>query len=153
MEKKRKKIYIGYILASLAAGGLSAFLAGNGSGIYEGLQLPPLSPPSWVFPVVWTVLYVLMGISAAMISLGGGKDILRLFWGQLAVNFLWSIFFFGQQRYFFSFAWLLLLFVLVAIMIWKFWKIEPKAAILQLPYLCWLAFAAYLNLGVALLNP
>lgn len=117
------------------------------------LEQPPLSPPGWIFPVVWSVLYLLMGISAAMVRLKGGREKLWIFWGQLAVNFLWSIFFFGRQWYFFSFAWLVLLFVLVAGMILSFRKVSPKAAALQLPYLLWLAFAGYLNLGVALLNP
>lgn len=153
MEKSKKKIYAGYILAALAAGGLSALLTKNGMEQFAMLEQPIFSPPGWIFPVVWTVLYILMGISAAMVSLAGGKDQLRIFWVQLAVNFFWSIFFFGQQWYFFSFVWLVLLFVLVAIMILQFWKISPKAAALQLPYLCWLAFAGYLNLGIALLNP
>ena len=154
MEKKKNwRVYGMYILVCLAAGGLSAFLAGNGMEDYGALNQPPLSPPGWVFPVVWTILYVLMGISAARVSLEGGKDSLGIFWVQLAVNFLWSIFFFGQGWYWFSFFWLVLLLALAAVMTRRFWKICPRAGFLQLPYLCWLVFAAYLNLGVALLNP
>nr|WP_207750520.1 TspO/MBR family protein [Anaerotignum lactatifermentans] len=140
-------------MAALAAGGLSALLTKDGMAQFAMLEQPPLSPPGWIFPVVWSVLYLLMGISAAMVRLKGGREKLWIFWGQLAVNFLWSIFFFGRQWYFFSFAWLVLLFVLVAGMILSFRKVSPKAAALQLPYLLWLAFAGYLNLGVALLNP
>ena len=117
---------------------------------------PPLSPPGLVFPVVWTILYALMGIGAARIyqappssnrSLG-----LNLFVTQLVVNFFWSPLFFNLQAYGFAFFWLLLLWALVFAMILQFRRVDPPAAKLQIPYLLWLTFAAYLNLGIWYLN-
>ena len=117
---------------------------------------PPLSPPGWLFPVVWTILYALMGIGAAKIyetppskkrSLG-----LNLFVAQLVVNFFWSPIFFQLQAFGFAFLWLLLLWGLVLRMSLTFRKLDPPAAKLQIPYLLWLTFAAYLNLGVWYLN-
>jgi len=117
---------------------------------------PPLSPPGWVFPVVWTVLYALMGIGAAIIYQAPESKIrslgLNLFVGQLVVNFFWSPIFFNLQAFGLAFVWLLLLWVLVLWMVAVFWRIEPFAAKLQIPYLIWLTFAAYLNLGVWYLN-
>lgn len=117
---------------------------------------PPLSPPAIVFPVVWTVLYALMGIGAARVSLSEDSPwrnrALNVFVVQLVVNFFWSLFFFNIQAFGFSYLWLLLLIVLVALMVYAFWKVDPLAGILQLPYLIWVIFASYLNLGVWLLN-
>ena len=106
--------------------------------------------------MVWTILFALMGIGAARIystppskarSLG-----LNLFIAQLAVNFFWSPIFFNRQAFGFAFVWLLLLLALVLAMTVTFRKTDPLAAKLQIPYLLWLAFAAYLNLGVWYLN-
>ena len=117
---------------------------------------PPLSPPGWLFPLVWSPLYGLMGIGAARIwqtppskmrSLG-----LNLFIAQLVVNFFWSPIFFNLQAFGLAFFWLLLLWVLVLWMILIFRKVDPLAAKLQIPYLLWLTFAAYLNFGVWYLN-
>ena len=117
---------------------------------------PPLSPPGWVFPVVWTILYALMGIGAAKIYQAppsGNRSLgLNLFVVQLVVNFFWSPIFFNLQAFGLAFVWLLLLWVLVLWMVAVFWRIEPFAAKLQIPYLIWLTFAAYLNLGVWYLN-
>ena len=117
---------------------------------------PPLSPPGWVFPVVWTLLYALMGIGAARIfQTPGSKNRslgLNLFVVQLVVNFFWSPIFFNLRAFGFAFFWLLLLWGLVLWMVLTFRKLDPPAAKLQLPYLIWLTFAAYLNLGVWYLN-
>ena len=122
----------------------------------QSVLQPPLSPPGWLFPVVWTILYALMGIGAARIyetppsqkrSLG-----LNLFVAQLVVNFFWSPIFFQLQAFGFAFLWLLLLWGLVLRMSLTFRKLDPPAAKLQIPYLLWLTFAAYLNLGVWYLN-
>lgn len=117
---------------------------------------PPLSPPAIVFPIVWTILYALMGIGAARVSLSEKspqKDrALNIFVAQLVVNFFWSLFFFNLQAFGFAYLWLLLLIVLVALMVYAFWQVDPLAGILQLPYLLWVIFASYLNLGVWLLN-
>ena len=117
---------------------------------------PPLSPPGWVFPVVWTILYALMGIGAAKIYQAppsGNRSLgLNLFVIQLVVNFFWSPIFFNLRAYGFAFVWLLLLWGLVLWMSLVFRKVDPTAAKLQIPYLLWLTFAAYLNLGVRYLN-
>ena len=120
------------------------------------IQKPPLSPPGWVFPVVWGTLFVLMGIGAARIWLsppsGDRSRGINLFIAQLVINFFWSLIFFNLQAFGFAFLWLLLLLGLVLWMARTFRKTDPPAAKLQIPYLLWLLFAAYLNLGVWWLN-
>ena len=155
--KKPWKTYLLWILLAEAAGGLSGWLSREGMKLYsETIVQPLLSPPMWVFPVVWGVLFALMGIGAARVSLQE-KTVwrsrgLNLFIAQLAVNFFWSLIFFNAQAFGFAFLWLLLLIVLVALMIYAFYKVDPLAAKLQIPYLLWLMFAAYLNFGVWYLN-
>lgn len=124
---------------------------------FDMLNKPPLSPPPALFPIVWTILYILMGISSYLIqtSDSDAKDIARaqsIYQYQLVVNFLWPVFFFNFQWYLFSFFWLLLLWALVALMIKQFYAISKIAALLNIPYLLWLTFAAYLNLGIWWLN-
>ena len=146
-----------WILLAEAVGALSGWLTREGTQIYaQTIVKPPLSPLGWVFPVVWAILYALMGIGAAKVyqapasktrSLG-----LNLFITQLVVNFFWSPIFFNLQDFGFSLLWLLLLWGLVLWMILAFRKVEPLAAKLQIPYLLWLTFAAYLNFGVWYLN-
>ncbi len=158
MNKENRKTYGFWIGLSLAAGALSAFLSREGTAMFmQSAAQPPLSPPGWVFPVVWTVLYTLMGISAARISLTPPKRErstgLNLFVAQLVVNFFWSLIFFNAGAYGFAFFWLLLLWALVIAMILFFHRTAPPAARLQIPYLLWLTFAAYLNFGVWILNP
>lgn len=151
----KPKTYLVSILVALATGGLSALLSRGGMEQYASLNLPPLSPPGIVFPIVWTILFILMGISAALIYCSEDLDrqaALRIYAAQLVVNFFWSIFFFGLQWRLFSFFWLLLLAALVIWMIVRFSRILPLAGWLQLPYLLWLVFAGYLNLGVWFLN-
>lgn len=145
------------ILLSLGVGLLSGFLVGNSSEIYVNLVKPPLSPPAAVFPVVWIILYILMGISAYLIYVADApkkekKEALRLYKLQLAMNFLWSFIFFKFNLYFLAFIWLMLLFVAVLIMIKKFNMIDETASALMVPYALWLAFAGYLNLMIILLN-
>ena len=157
MNKGNWKIYAFWIGLSEAVGLLSGYLTRAGTQSYaEMLQKPPLSPPGWVFPVVWTILYALMGISAARIYLTPPSQArsrgLNLFVIQLAVNFLWSPIFFNAVAYGFALLWLLFLWVLVLIMILQFRKVDKTAARLQIPYLLWLTFAAYLNYGVWQLN-
>ncbi|MCI5640432.1 MAG: tryptophan-rich sensory protein, partial [Lachnospiraceae bacterium] len=109
-----------------------------------------------LFPVVWTILYILMGISSYLITHSDSQvdktNALTLYTLQLGANFLWSILFFGMGWYFFSFLWLCLLWVLILATILSFQKISPRAAWLLVPYLLWVTFAGYLNLGIALLN-
>ena len=157
MKRKNWKSYLLWIGLSEAVGIIAGLLTRGGILEFQtGTAQPPFSPPGYLFPVVWTLLYALMGVGAARISLteasvnrSGG---LNLFVVQLAVNFLWPLFFFNQQAYGFSLLWLLLLWILVLAMIFRFWKTDKTAALLQLPYLLWLSFAIYLNAGVWLLN-
>ena len=146
-----------WILLAEAVGALSGWLTREGTQIYaQTIVKPPLSPPGWVFPVVWAILYALMGIGAAKVYQAPASKTrsmgLNLFITQLVVNFFWSPIFFNLQDFGFSLLWLLLLWGLVLWMILAFRKVDPLAAKLQIPYLLWLTFAAYLNLGVWYLN-
>lgn len=139
----------------LAVGALAGILTKDSMLQFAQLNKPPLSPPGWLFPIVWTVLFLLMGLSSYLISVSDSaqkRPALILYAIQLTVNFFWSIFFFRFGWYGFSFFWLLLLWVLIFLTIRAFRRISPVAAILLLPYLLWVTFAGYLNLGIALLN-
>lgn len=156
MKIKWKQLVIS-IAIPLAVGGLVAILTRGGMEGFETVRQPPLSPPMWLFPVVWTLLYTLMGISSYLIlnSVAAEEDIreaLTLYGYQLLVNFLWPTFFFSFRWYFFSFLWLVLLIGLTAGMIAKFYKISKPAAWLNIPYLLWLIFAGYLNFAIWQLN-
>ncbi len=145
------------IAIPLLVGGLASFLTRGGMDVFMQLNQPPLSPPGWVFGVVWTILYTLMGVSSYLVTQSGAEEevvnkALSVYVYQLIVNFLWPTFFFNFGWYLFSFLWLVLLWVLVLIMIIRFYNISKLAGILQIPYLIWLTFAGYLNLGVWLLN-
>ena len=135
------------------AGLLSGLISRAGTARYgEMMKEIPLAPPGWVFPVVWTVLFVLMGIGAARVwaapkNLARSRG-LNLFLAQLIINFFWSPIFFNAGAYGLAFFWLLLMLVLVALMIREYGKVDRTAAKLQMPYLLWLIFAAYLNWSV-----
>lgn len=155
--KMNKRLLFGNIAVPLIVGMLSALLTRNGMETFRFLEQPPLSPPAWLFPLVWTILYILMGISSYLILESDVEEeqirsVLTIYAYQLVVNFLWPTFFFQFGWYFFSFAWLVLLWVLVLIMILKFKYINRLAACLSIPYLVWLTFAGYLNLAIAILN-
>ncbi|MBR5529505.1 MAG: tryptophan-rich sensory protein [Oscillospiraceae bacterium] len=141
----------------LGVGALSALLTGGSMANYGNLNRPPLSPPGWLFPVVWTILYLLMGYASYRIWVSDApekrkKSALRTYLAQLAVNFLWPLIFFGLQWRLLAFWVILLLWVLIYFTIKKFSKIDELAADLLLPYILWVTFAAYLNLGAFLLN-
>lgn len=151
------KPYFLWILLAEGVGALSGWLTKDAMVFYgQTISQPPLSPPGWIFPVVWGILYALMGWSAARVSLApasGARSLgLNLFIVQLAVNFFWSLIFFNLLSFGFAFFWLLLLLFLVVWMISAFRKTDKAAAKLQIPYLLWLSFATYLNLGVWYLN-
>lgn len=157
MHRHTWKTYAFWILITEAVGALSGWLTREGTRIFnETIFQPPLSPPSIVFPIVWGILYALMGISAARVSMAPSSAArnkgLNLYIVQLIVNFFWSLIFFNAQAFGFAFLWLLLLWALVLWMILTFRKVDPIAALLQIPYLLWLTFAAYLNFGVWILN-
>lgn len=143
------------IAIPLAIGGVASLITNDGFKNYSDVVKPTLSPPSWVFPVVWTVLYVLMGISTYLIYEKDkelNKSSFIIYAVQLALNFFWPIVFFGFNAYFLAFIILLLLIVFVIAMIINFYRENRIAGLLQIPYLIWLIFAAYLNLAVFLLN-
>ncbi len=157
MKKRSWKPYVLWIIFTEAVGGLSGWLTRDGTKIYKAtVEKPPLSPPAIVFPIVWAVLFALMGIGAARIYMVPDSHIrsrsLWLFLVQLGFNFFWSIIFFNVQSFGFAFVWLITLWVLILWMTLSFRKIDRMAAWLQIPYLIWAAFAAYLNLGVWVLN-
>ena len=140
MKKNMWKTYAAWILFTEAVGALSGWLTRKGTKIYnETIAQPPLSPPSMVFPIVWAILFALMGIGAARIYLappsGARSRSLLLFLIQLAVNFFWSIIFFNLQAFGFAFIWLILLWLLILLMILSFRKVDKVAAWLQIPYL------------------
>lgn len=139
----------------LLTGVFATLLSGEGMAFFVNLNKPPLTPPAWVFPVVWTLLYTMMGIAAYLVTItdGDGVDEALLFYGiQLLVNFFWPIFFFGFGWYLVSFLWLVLLWVLIFHTIRLFAQISKPAAWLMVPYLVWVTFAGYLNLGFWWLN-
>ena len=151
------KLLIPAILLPLAAGGLSALLTGNSMESYGAVTRPPLSPPGWLFPVVWTGLYILMGLASYLVLTapvsGERKErALSIYALQLAVNFAWPVIFFKLSAYGAAFFWLLLLLLLVLTAWLLFKHISGTAGKLLLPYLLWLLFALYLNLGVWILN-
>ncbi len=151
------KAYIIGILIPLAAGGLAAFLTRNSMDIYQSIVKPELAPSAILFPIVWTILYILMGISSTTIfnSDAGANEksgALLIYVLQLMVNFFWSILFFNQMAFLSSFVWIIILWVLIVAMIVSFYKINKTAALLQIPYLLWVTFAGYLTLMIYLLN-
>ena len=156
--KTNIKSYIISVLIALGVGGLSAFATRNSMDIYRDIITPPLSPPGILFPIVWTILFILMGISAAMIYNDKGasdrekESALFTYALSLAVNFFWSIIFFNMRAYLFAFIWLVLLLFLIVRTIMKYYKINPLAALLQIPYLLWVSFAGYLTLAIWILN-
>ena len=156
LNKDKIKPYAVSILLTLAVGGLSGFLTSMGMDSFDALTKPPLTPPSFLFPIVWTVLFILMGVGAARIFMteptAARNRALIVYVVQLAVNFFWSIIFFNLQAYAFAFFWLILLWVLILTMIYLFCKIDKPAALMQIPYAIWVTFAGYLNLMIWLLN-
>ncbi len=152
---KNKLNYIVFISVSVLTGLFSALLTKNNMNIYDTINTPPLSPPGFLFPIVWTILYILMGVSAARVySANSNKWCCALtVWSiQLAVNFFWSILFFNFQAFLLSFIWLVLLLILIVIMIFLFYKIDKVAGLIQIPYFLWVTFAGYLNFSIYLLN-
>ena len=157
MKFKKWKPYLIGILLTEAVGALSGWLTREGNKIFrESVKQPSLSPPAFLFPIVWGILYALMGISATRVwqqpASPARNRSLNLYIAQLILNFFWSLIFFNAQAYGLAMLWLVLLWILVAAMILTFRKTDSPAAWLQIPYLLWLTFAAYLNFGVWQLN-
>lgn len=157
MKPYNWKPYAVLIVLTEAIGALSGFLTKKGMKTYEAFAAKPaLTPPGAVFPIVWSILYALMGIGAGRIWLSSRsvlrKRSLMLFAMQLAVNFVWSLLFFNVKVYGFAFIWLVLLWILIVLMIRAFYQVDKTAAYLQIPYLLWVTFAGYLNFMVWQLN-
>lgn len=149
----KTKIYVKSILIPVIIGGIVGLII-SGSIDYNSLQKPFLAPPSILFPIVWTILYILMGVSYGILE---SKSLIEpktkfIYYLQLFVNALWSIFFFTLKWRLFAFIWIIALDLLVIIMIIEFYKKNKIAGLLQIPYLLWVLFASYLNLAVYLLN-
>lgn len=140
---------------SLGVGALSALVTSDSMMQYDNMYKPPLSPPAWLFPIVWTILFTLMGIAAYLIYVSETEKekksaALRIYAIQLAINALWTIIFFNLEAYILAFAWLLLLWYLIFLTIKAFNEINTTAARLLIPYLLWVTFAGYLTLAIAL---
>ncbi len=156
MKIKWKQLLL-CVAIPLAVGGLSALLTQNSMEHFQSLKQPPLSPPGWLFPVVWSILFLLMGIVSYLV-LESREDeravraALTVYGVQLAVNFFWSIFFFNFEAYLFSFIWLVLLWALIWVALVRFFRISRPAGVLLIPYLLWVTFAGYLNLAIYFLN-
>jgi len=145
------------IIVPLLVGGISALLTMNSMEHFGTLEQPPLSPPAWLFPVVWSILYVLMGIACYLVvvsrvSMDEKGRALKVYGLQLLFNFFWSILFFNFDLYYFTFAWILALLGLIIATTYLFYKIDKRTVYLLLPYILWVAFASYLNIGIAILN-
>ena len=156
-KKVNTKELAAAIALPLAVGGVSALLSKNGMKEFASLRQPPLSPPGWVFPVVWTVLYAMMGAASYEVYASDVHDIRRrraltVYLSQLAANFLWSIVFFALGAHLAAFWLIVLLWLLIVVCMLMFYHISQKAGRLMIPYALWVCFAAYLNLGVYLLN-
>lgn len=152
---KSKTNLIIAILIPLAVGAVSAYISRGGMEAYKMVRQPPLSPPDIVFPIVWTILYILMGISSYMIYTSDSRkkdNALKWYGIQLTLNFFWSIIFFRFMLFLPAFIWLVIMIIAIGIMIYKFFGIKPVAAYLNIPYILWCIFAAYLNFGVYILN-
>lgn len=160
---KKIKPYLLSVLVALGVGGLAAYLTRGSMNLYDTIKTPPLSPPAWLFPVVWTILYILMGISAAAVYRTVEKNkstekkeesatALAVYGLSLALNFLWSILFFNGRLFLLSFGVIAVLFATIAMTVRRYRKILRWAGNLQIPYLLWVAFASYLNLAIYLLN-
>lgn len=150
-----KKLII-CVAIPLAVGGLSALITMGSMDDFSALEQPPLSPPGWLFPVVWTILYTLMGIASYLVYTSGkpgrAKTALTVYGVQLVFNFLWSIVFFNLGWYLFAFFWIIGLWLLIILTTVLFYRINKTAGYLMIPYILWVTFAAYLNFGIYLLN-
>jgi len=153
----RWKPFLFCLAVPLLVGGAAAFLSGDISKVYSSLAKPPLAPPGWIFPVVWSTLYLLMGYASYRV-LTSGQDAapiagaLKLYGIQLFFNFFWPIWFFRFNFYFFSFLWLAALWIMILALILLFRKLDKVASLCIVPYLLWVTYAGYLNFGIALLN-
>ena len=153
MKIQQKDLIIS-IAIPLAVGSLSVFLTQNNMEIFELLNKPILAPPGWLFPVVWTILYIFMGIASYLVFTSEKpNDTALIVYGiQLVFNFFWTTIFFNLGMYLFAFVWLVVLWLLIFKTVILFYRISKLAGYLMIPYLLWVSFAGYLNLSIYLLN-
>ena len=156
MKINKKSLAIS-VAVPLIVGAVSGLISADATESFGSVNQPPLSPPGWLFPVVWTVLYILMGIASYLVyesdvSKKEKATALAFYDAQLAFNFFWSILFFNFELYFFSFFWLIVMLALIIVTTVLFFGISKTSAYFMLPYIVWVIFAGYLNIGVALLN-
>lgn len=156
IDKGKVKVYALFFALTGAIGGLSALLTNMGMERYDSAAKPPLTPPDIIFPIVWSILFTLMAISASRVWLTKNSRLrnhgIIVYFLQLFFNFFWSILFFNFQAYGFAFLWLIGLWLLILVMILRFWRADKLAGLLQLPYLLWVSFAGYLNYMIYQLN-
>ena len=157
MKQNTWKVYTFWVIFTEVVGALAGLLTREGTKLYAtSILKPPLSPPALVFPIVWAILYAMMGIGVARIYLTPVSGVrtrgLQLFLIQLAFNFLWSVIFFNFQAFGLAFIWLVILWALILMMTLIFGKTDRLSALLQIPYLIWVLFAGYLNYGTWQLN-
>lgn len=155
MKRVSKTELLIWIVALEIFGAVSALAGGNFSGYYETLKTPPLSPPSWLFPIMWGIIYALLGASAYLVfgvSRGGSRTSVYIFATQLAINFAWNIIFFRLHMLTLAAVVLVALTIAVGIMVLDFYRRYKLAGLMNMLYLVWCAFACYLNIGIAILN-
>ncbi|HHY51718.1 MAG TPA: tryptophan-rich sensory protein [Clostridiales bacterium] len=144
------------VLITELIGILGSLLSGNNQEVYTSFRQPPLAPPGWVFGIIWPILYLLMAIAAYCILQIGphadSKAAMVFYWAQLIVNFFWPIVFFRLKQLWLSVGVIVLLDILVILTIMRFRKLKITAGNLMIPYLLWILFATYLNIGIAVLN-
>lgn len=155
--KKSKLNLVAFIAIPLAVGGLAALLSDGGMEAFDRMNKPPLSPPGWLFPVVWTILYILMGIASFLVFTANApnnskKNALILYGVQLFANFMWPILFFTLQMCTAAAVLIVVLWLLVLANLLYFYKISKTAGYLFIPYLLWVTFATYLNIAVCVVN-
>lgn len=156
MKIKIKPLVIALALP-LLTGALAALISRSKMDLFDTVSKPPLSPPAWLFPVAWTILYLLMGVASYRVFTARAetakKNRALLFYAiQLGFNFFWTLIFFNLGAYTFAFIWLVALLALIAVTTVRFFCVDRPAGYLMLPYILWVAFAGYLNLGIAILN-
>lgn len=155
IKLKKYKYIILNIAISLSVGILSALLTTNSMTLYQSINRPKLAPPGYIFPIVWTILYILMGLASYLIHRSDSQKketALIIYYFQLFINFLWPIVFFNYQNFLLALAILIVLNILVVILIKLFYQIKPLSAYLLLPYLGWILFALYLNFWIFVRN-
>jgi len=155
MKKKNIGILILFIIIPLVVGGISAYLTKDAMTLFKSMKQPPLSPPGILFPIVWTILYILMGISSYLVYTSKNNDkknILVIYFIQLCFNFFWSILFFRFSLYWIALVWLIVMYIFIILYTVKSRKVSVTASNLFIPYILWCTFACYLNIMIAILN-